>query len=420
MRNSNTLAVLIFVRDHTGNPQNLTIYARITVNQRRAEISLKRNVAVNEWDPKRGKMIGTHHKARLMNSYLDEVHRLIMEAHRQLLSEGKTITAQAIKARYLGTDEDFKTLKDILEYHNKTQASVLAPGTLKNYSGTGKYLFRFVEEKYGIPDIPLKRLNYQFITEFEHYILNTAHLQRYKPCTQNGAMKHMERLMKMVRLAVRLEWLDKDPFVNYKRRYKKVERAFLTQRELRRIEETIFNHVGVERVKDVFLFSCYTGLSYIDVFGLTRDQLVLGIDGNYWINTQREKTSQAVKVPLLPQAMAIIEKYLADPYTNERGRLLPVYSNPKTNRHLREIRQACGIHKHITFHTARHTFATTITLSNGVPIESVSKMLGHTKLSTTQIYARVLERKVGQDMEMLRQKMVVVQPSTNRHLQNEG
>lgn len=401
MRNSNTLAVLIFVRDHTGNPQKLTIYARVTVNKRRAEISLKRNVAVNEWDEKRGRMIGTHPKARMMNSYLDEVYRLILDTHRQLISEGKSISAQGIKARYLGKDEDFKTLKDILDYHNKTQASILAPGTMKNYSGTGKYLFRFLEEKYRIPDIPLKRLNYKFISDFEHYILNTAHLQRSKPCTQNGAMKHMERFMKMVRLAVRLEWLDKDPFINYQRRYKKVERAFLTQREIGLIEDTTFSQVGVERVKDVFLFSCYTGLSYIDVFGLTKEQLVLGIDGHYWIYTQREKTSETVKVPLLPQAMAIIEKYLADPFTNERGKLLPVYSNHKTNKHLIEIRQACGIHKHITFHTARHTFATTVTLSNGVPIETVSKMLGHTKLSTTQIYARVLEKKVGEDMRKL-------------------
>lgn len=232
-------------------------------------------------------------------------------------------------------------------------------------------------------------------------------------------MKHMERFMKMVRLAVRLEWLEKDPFVNYQRRYKKVERAFLTQRELTLIEETTFTHIGVERVKDVFLFSCYTGLSYIDVYELTKEQLTMGIDGHYWIYTQREKTSETVKVPLLPQAMSIIEKYLDDPFTIERSKLLPVYSNHKTNKHLREIRDACNIPKHITFHTARHTFATTSTLSNGVPIETVSKMLGHTKLSTTQIYARVLERKIGQDMELLRLKMAG-DKKLERSAQNEA
>lgn len=419
MRNTNTLAVLIYARDPFGDPPTLSVYARITVNKRRAELSLKRKLRVSEWDPNRGRMIGTHPKARMMNSYLDEVYRLLLDAHRQLLSEGKTITAQAIKARYLGIDEEFKTFRDIFEYHNKTQASILAPGTMKNYFGTGKYLFRFLEEKYGIPDIPLPQLNYKFICDFEHYILNTSHLQRSKPCTQNGAMKHIERFMKMIRLAVRLEWLEKDPFVNYQRRYKKVERAFLSQRELKLIEETTFTHIGVERVKDVFLFSCYTGLSYIDVYGLTKDQLVMGIDGHYWIYTKREKTSETVKVPLLPQAMAIIERYLDDPFTIGRGKLLPVYSNHKTNKHLKEIREACRIPKHITFHTARHTFATTITLSNGVPIETVSKMLGHTKLSTTQIYARVLERKVGQDMELLRLKMAGGQ-KPERSAQNEA
>ena len=209
----------------------------------------------------------------------------------------------------------------------------------------------------------------------------------------------------MINLAVRLEWLDKDPFVNYKKRYKKTERSFLTERELRLIEETTFSGRGHERVKDTFLFSCYTGLAYGDVKALDVDHLRFGIDGNLWIHTKREKTDETVKVPLLPRAKQILEKYKDCDERLVHGKLLPVLSNQKTNVYLKEITKACGIHKNISFHTARHTFATTVTLSNGVPIETVSKMLGHTKLSTTQIYARVLEHKIGEDMQQLIDQM---------------
>ncbi len=399
MRNSNTLKVLLFTRDTSNNPEKLTIYARITVNGKRAEISLKRYTSVNEWDENKGRLHGLTHKARLLNSYLDEVYAEIMDTHKQLLREDKLITAQAIKARYLGQDEQHNTLRELIQYHNDTQKSVLKPGTMKNYYGTEKYLYRFLESKYQLPDIRLKQLNYKFITDFEHYLLNGPELQKGKKCTNNGVMKHLERLMKMVKLGVKLEWLDKDPFINYKLRFHKTERSYLTERELRLMEETDFTGEGYEKVKDTFLFSCYTGLSYIDVRELEKNQLVLGIDGNQWIYTKREKTSESVKLPLLPKAIKIIEKYWDSPETDTK--VLPVLSNQKTNKYLKEIAKACGIHKAISFHSARHTFATTVTLSNGVPIETVSKMLGHTKLSTTQIYARVLEHKIGEDMQNL-------------------
>ncbi len=405
MRNNSTLKVLIFTRDHTNNPERLTIYARITVDGRRAEISLKRYVSVNDWDETRGRVIGFSQKARLLNSYLDEVYVQIMNSHKQLLGEGKVITAQAIKARFLGQDDQNKTLKELVEYHNKTQVLVLRPGTMKNYYSTERYLDKFLDEKLKLPDIYLKQLSYRFILDFEQYLRTYQPKKARKTCSNNGAMKHLERLMKMVNLAVRLEWLAKDPFHNYKLNFHKTERSYLTEREICLIEETTFKGVGYEKVKDVFLFSCYTGLSYIDVKELKSHQLVLGIDGNLWIHTRREKTNETVKIPLLPKAKEVIAKYRKDERPDVLGKLLPVYSNQKMNTYLKVIAKACGIHKHVTFHTARHTFATTVTLSNGVPIETVSKMLGHTKLTTTQIYARVLERKVGEDMQHLIAKM---------------
>jgi len=183
-------------------------------------------------------------------------------------------------------------------------------------------------------------LNYKFITDFENYLINGPDLQKGMKCTNNGAMKHLERLRNMVNLDVRLEWSEKDPFVNYKKHYKKSERSFLTQRELRLIEETTFLGRGYERVKDTFLFSCYTGLAYGDVKTLDIDHMRFGIDGNLWIHTKREKTDEMVKVPSLPKAKSILDKYKN---CNERlvqGKLLPVLSNQKTNSYLKEIAKA--------------------------------------------------------------------------------
>ena len=214
-------------------------------------------------------------------------------------------------------------------------------------------------------------------------------------------MKHMERLKKMSRLAVRLEWLDKDPFINYKLKFKKTERQFLTEREIRLIEETSFQAPSYSKIKDLFIFACYTGLSYVDVRELKANHLVKGMDGNDWLYTKRTKTDEPLKIPLLPKAKEIIKKYKDDPDIIASERLLPIYTNHMINRTLKDIADTCGILKRVTFHVARHTFATAITLSNGVPIETVSKLLGHTKLSTTQIYARVVEKKVGEDMQNL-------------------
>lgn len=401
MRNNSTLAVLIFTRDITYNPEKLTIYARITVDRRRAEISLKRYTSVNVWDASKGRVTGTTQRARLLNSYLDEVYVQIMEAHKQLLSERKMITAQAIKARYLGQDEQYKSLKELITYHNTNMDSVLKYGTMKNYYSTERYLHKFLNDKFKTPDIYLKQLNYRFIVDFEQYLLRYRPEKARKTCSNNGAMKHLERLMKMTNLALKLEWLEKDPFKHFKLSYKKHDRSYLSERELELIEETMFKGVGYEKVKNVFLFSCFTGLSYIDVKELLAEQLVLGINGSYWLHTKRAKTDEMVKIPLLPKAKAIIEKYKEIMLIEGNGKLLPVFSNQKVNSYLKVIIRSCGIHKNITFHSARHTFATTVTLSNGVPIETVSKMLGHAKLTTTQIYARVLEKKVGEDMDNL-------------------
>ena len=399
MRTDSTLGVIFFTRKKRNDPEKLDIYVRITVNKERVEFSIKRDIAVCNWNIFRCRAKETDQNLVLLNSYLDDVYAEVLNAHKQLHSERKLITAKAIKSRYLGEDEDHMTLMKAVQYHNGNINRSLKPGTLKNYFSTEKYLKQFLEERLKTDDIYLIQLNYRFITDFENYIRTYKPKKARRTCSNNGAMKHLERLMKITNLALKMEWLEKDPFRNFKLRYIRNERDYLTERELGLIEATSFMTVGLNRVKDIFLFSCYTGLSFIDIKELHPNQVLMGIDGNQMVHTKRIKTNESVKILLLPRARDILDKYKEE--MKLTGKVLPVYSNQKTNKNLKEIATACGIHKNITFHCARHTFATTVTLSNGVPIETVSKLLGHTKLSTTQIYAKVLQKKVGEDMKNL-------------------
>jgi integrase len=202
------------------------------------------------------------------------------------------------------------------------------------------------------------------------------------------------------------DWLEKNPFANYKAKVKEVERVYLTDDEIQTIIEKDLKNDRLSLVRDIFLFSCFTGLAYIDVKNLTKSHISLGIDGEKWIFTHRQKTESASKIPILPVTQIIIDKYENHPQANGNDRLLPILSNQKMNAYLKEIAGVCEIDKELTFHIARHTFATTVTLTNGVPIESVSKMLGHKNLRTTQHYAKVLDRKVSEDMKILKDKLL--------------
>jgi site-specific recombinase XerD len=221
-------------------------------------------------------------------------------------------------------------------------------------------------------------------------------------------MKHLLRLRKMTSLAIRLDWLQDDPFKNFKIKHEKVEKDFLTTSELKAIEKKEFKLERLNIVKDLFVFCCYTGLAFVDVMKLSETNVVEGIDGEDWLKLQRQKTNIPVNTPILPMAKKLILKYQNHYRALKLDTIFPVFSNQKVNSYLKEIADLCGIAKNLTFHVARHTFATTVTLSNGVPIETVSKMLGHTKIATTQIYARVLEKKISEDMGMLRKKLNMV------------
>ena len=359
------------------------------------------------WDDAKGKARGTKDEIRKLNEHIERVRTIIADGYHQLIQQKKVITVDAVKSLFLGTDQNEITLIKLGEYHNTEMKDKLADGTMKNYYTTQKYIAKFLKEKYHRNDICLAELNYKFILDFESYLSKHQPKDHQKPLHNNGIMKHIERLCKMVNIAITMDWLVKDPFAKYKQHFDKVERFYLTKEELSAVENKKFSIERLQTVKDLFLFSCYTGLAYIDTMNLTAGNIVKGIDGNDWLITSRQKTDTDVRIPLLPQAEELIKKYHDHPKAVNYGTLFPVISNQKMNAYLKEIADLCNINKAITFHIARHTFATTVTLSNGVPIESVSKMLGHSKLTTTQIYAKVVESKLADDMARLSERLGV-------------
>ena len=217
-------------------------------------------------------------------------------------------------------------------------------------------------------------------------------------------MKYLSNFRKIVNRCIRSGWLAKDPFVGFKMTKRVVEKTALTENELKKLGKTMFVTDRLNVVRDIFLFSCYSGLAYADVKKLKKSEIVIGSDSEKWLVSKRQKTDTAARIPILPVALSLIDRYKDHPQCLAQDRVLPVLSNQKMNAYLKEIADVCGIAKTLTYHIARHTFATTITLSNGVPIETVSKMLGHRNLSTTQHYAKILDHKISQDMKALKDK----------------
>lgn len=383
------------------------IYARITVDKKRAEISVKQSVDEKLWNADQGMGKGNRDEIRSLNIFLEQFRSMIVSRYQEMLVQKKIITAEAIKNSFQVTGVEEFTLCKLMEYHNTNLKGSLSWGTMKNYFTTQKYLQNFMKKRYNITDIYLSELTFKFITEFEMFLRNHKPTDHQRPLSNNGVMKHIERLRKMISMAERMEWLEKDPFAKYKLKFEKVGREFLTKEELDRLENHKFQIDRLDWVRDLFVFSCYTGLAYIDVMQLKQSNVSVGIDGEYWLVTSRQKTSNPVRVPLLPKALEIIEKYKNHPRSIAEDTLLPVISNQRLNAYLKEIADLCSISKDLTFHLARHTFATTVTLTNGVPIESVSKMLGHSSITTTQVYAKVIEQKLSEDMKALKRKLTL-------------
>lgn len=379
---------------------NVVIMVRITVDGGQTQFSSKLDIHPDMWDTKNCKATGRTAQASNLNRLLDNIRANISMHYTRLMDHEGYAMPEKIKNAFLGIEEKGKTILSYFEQHNEQyKLKVGKSATHKTYTRyelTKERLKHFMKEKYNLSDMPIKEINVVFIENFYLFI------REEHQCTNNTTMKFIQRLRTIIYYAKNTGLVLNDPFSNYKFRFDYVDREILTQEEIDMLYRKDFASNRLTQVRDMFVFSCYTGLSYIDVCELKESHIKMAFDNHLWIMTKRHKTNVNSNIRLLDIPKEIVEKYKG---TQKDGLLLPVISNQKMNDYLKEIAEVCGIDKKITFHTARHSFATTIGLSNGVPIETVSKMLGHTNIRTTQIYAKITDLKISNDMEALAQKI---------------
>ncbi len=360
-----------------------------------AQFNTKQFINPTDWSVELGRAKGRNNEARAINDVLEEIKASIHREYNDLTRKEILVTAEKVKNSFLGLGQEQYLLIELFEDSNESLKKLFGitktKATYQKAEVCKKHLSEYLKDEYNRLDIDLREIKHSFIVGFENY-LNTK-----CGCNPNTAAKFIQKFKSIIISAQRNGQLQSDPFANYKISLKKVERGYLTKEELKRVIKKKFNNERLERIRDIFVFSCYTSLAYIDIKNLKKKHISEGFDGKLWIITKRQKTDVKTVVPILDVAKMILDKYKGLP----NDVLLPIPSNQKTNAYLKEIADICGINKNLTFHLARHTFATTITLSNGVPIETVSKMLGHTNIKTTQIYARITNEKVSNDMKML-------------------
>ena len=376
----------------------IPVYCRIRYDNRIAQFNTKIDVFGANWDSQTTRVIGNNSKS--VNIQLEKIRIDIIKKYELLYKTNIIITAKTILDLYKNNSLLMDGIMNVFKQHNKNMKSLIgieySKGSYKNYITTIKHLKNYIKTKFNTDDISLNKLNYDFVYNFSHYILlNTK-------CTHNGMMKHIQRLKKITNFCIKNNYITNDPFISFKIKFKKSNRVYINNEELYILKNIKLNK-SLNKIRDIFLFACYTGLSYIDLYNLNIKNIQIGDDNLKWIFIKRHKTDIPSNVPILPPALTILNKYKTQ---NNINGIFPMISNQKTNIALKEIARLCNFNKKLTFHCARHTFATTITLTNGVPIETVSKMLGHNNIKTTQIYARVINSKISADMMKLRQKFI--------------
>tara|TARA_B100001063_G_scaffold30871_1_gene23908 strand:+ start:1 stop:1194 length:1194 start_codon:yes stop_codon:yes gene_type:complete len=376
----------------------IPVYCRIRYDNRIAQFNTKIDVFGANWDSQTTRVIGNNSKS--VNIQLEKIRIDIIKKYELLYKTNIIITAKTILDLYKNNSLLMDGIMNVFKQHNKNMKSLIgieySKGSYKNYITTIKHLKNYIKTKFNTDDISLNKLNYDFVYNFSHYILlNTK-------CTHNGMMKHIQRLKKITNFCIKNNYITNDPFIGFKIKFKKSNRVYINNEELYILKNIKLNK-SLNKIRDIFLFACYTGLSYIDLYNLNIKNIQIGDDNLKWIFIKRHKTDIPSNVPILPPALIILNKYKTQ---NNINGIFPMISNQKTNIALKEIARLCNFNKKLTFHCARHTFATTITLTNGVPIETVSKMLGHNNIKTTQIYARVIDSKISADMMKLREKFI--------------
>lgn len=400
----NTFSVQFIIKvDKMDNGGFVPIYAKVFINGTKIELSTFQKVNPNHWD-KSKKQIKTNTKtANEINQFLENFKSRIYACYSKLILSDQDLNASTFKNKFYGNKvvEKLPKIIEVALQHNKNFESLIGVkysyGSYKNYKTTLKYLQQFVPKMYNVKDIELTKVNFNFCEKFYSFLTTE------KSCKTNGANKQIQRLKKIINYAIKQGYINFNPMATFSLEFKPVNKIALTQDEINKLSKMTFSRTTLDNVRNAFLFQCYTGLSYADVKRLSIKHLHKDDNGKLWIKMERAKTTTYFSVPLLPKALEILEKYKELKLKGDL--ILPVLTNQQMNNNLKLIQELAKINKNLTTHLARHTFATTITLGNGVPIETVSRMLGHTKLSTTQVYAKVLDNKIANDMEVLKEKL---------------
>ena len=371
------------------------IYVRITVKKSYSEIGIRKSISPSSWIPTKGRARGNTLINKQINNFLDQQEYFLHNIALNLQKEGKEVSAKEIFKKYKGEDEQNVSIVQLYREHNERLKTLIdisvALGTYKRHETSLKLFKEFLFSEYKKQDIAIRDVNAALLGHYKYYLMTV------RQNNNNTTVKYLKNIGKILQIAVAKEIIAVSPMQHIQLKTIEVEKEFLTKEELEKLSKTHFEIERLEQVKDIFLFCCYTGLAYIDVFSFTNSDITKNNNGEFWIRKSRSKTSSMCHIPILKPALSIIEKYSHQSKIN--GRVLPVLSNQKMNAYLKEIANVCKINKNLTTHCARHTFATTVTLANDVSIENVSKMLGHKNIRMTQHYAKILDKTIAKDMQ---------------------
>lgn len=401
------------------------VYIRITVDGIPKETSTKRQWDYTRWNQKTEKAIGTKEDARALNSFLETLTTKINNFKTDLLNSDVPLSSVDLINFVSGNYKKRNTVLEEFQEHNDEIESLIesgeySKGTHERYVTARSHVKQFIKYKYKKEDLSFGALNYSFVKDYDLF------LKTVRKCSNNTSLKYISNFKKIVLRAVAKEYIPKDPFKLFTGKKTKVKKKPLTKAELQRLENKTFTSKRLEVVRDIFVFQCYTGLSYIDAYQLTWNYIKEGDDGCMWIMSNRQKSKSNTDIPLLPKAMEIIAKYSNDPICIKKGTVLPARSNQKMNEYLKEIAVLCEINQTLNTHKARRTFASTVTLNNGVSIHVVKEMLGHYSVKQTEEYAITEQATISHEMEILKNKLFNKQNSSEvdtktilLHLQQE-
>ena len=378
---------------------NCPVMAKLNIGKySEAAFSVKMRVPQSRWAS--GRASGKSVAAKEINNRLDEIRAMALGIYMEQSAVRERVTADEVKSILLGMASEQETLlsyfRQFIGNFEKRVGINRAEGSLKAYRNAYNHIARFLQVRYKLSDIPFSALDRSFIDKYDLYLRTERNL------APGTIINLTVQLKTVVGEAIADGIITASPFLGYEPVRPKAVQKFLTAEELHRIMTTPLHRQTLYHVRDMFLFSCFTGIPYGDMRLLTKENLSLAEDGTWWIKSARQKTKVEFEIPLLDLPLQILNKYRD---TAPDGKLLPMYCNSMLNLYLKEIARICNIDRPLVFHTARHTYATEITLSHGVPLETVSKMLGHSQIETTQIYAKVTDDKIDADTRVLNRKI---------------